>query len=228
MIIREHRGHDLRRVLSYVTRKGTYANHDETRVGPCYLLNSGFSELLFVETDTAIAIVTAVGDSRPDLKNRTLHLTFSPDPSTAPEEAHGDCLGAYWIAASHLGVTDRVAFLAFHEDGTDEDTAPAPHLHAVVALPSPETGQSVSLHRVREKLRHACDGYFGSAQSPGRDDLGRDPDQEPRTERHKERPNSDGMTEARPTPTDVQPIEPASKRGRRSRRRRKSDRGMDL
>lgn len=222
MITRESRGHDLGRIFRYAARLGEYADKDDTKVGPCYLLNSGLSSLGDIDIAYAQTVVQAIGDIRPDLKHTALHLTLSPPPDLPVDEARHQCLNAFQKAASDLDVTDRIAFLAFHTNASPQEGAPATHLHAVIALPCPETGQSVSLHRVRERLRDSVAN--ASIDESGTDFAPVDQKRQPPQEKSASDDNQPAVAEAQQTQT----IKPTAPPLRKKTKRRKRDRGMEL
>ncbi|WP_421880238.1 hypothetical protein [Pacificispira sp.] len=221
MIVRESRGKDLRRVFKYAARIGENANMDDTLVGPCYLVNTGFSQASDVEICHAQAALEAIADSRPDLKYTVLHLTFSPPPDRSFEAAREECLEAYGRAAHALNVSDRIAFLAFHSPRSPDNQIPPTHLHAVIALPCPETGQSVSMHRLRDRLFAVSDIPSTAGFTPDRSS--RMPNQ-PKQSQQQE-PNQNYTPKSTPVASTTQPGLPPA---RRKTKRRKRDRGLEL
>lgn len=155
MIIRERRLGAVGRVLAYVTRSGRYRDRADEVSGSAYLLNAGLTGVGAIPLSDAMAVVTACANSRPGLKNRALHLVVSPAPDHAerygPAQSRQDCLATLTRAMRAIGAEDRIALAVFHGTGHGRDKAQ--HLHAVIALPSPETGKSVPQHRLRERLK---------------------------------------------------------------------------
>ena len=160
MITRETRGRTAANVLRYVLRTGAHDDQDDTKVTDIYLLNSGLSVLGPMKASEAMQIVSEISKTRDDLKHTVLHLTFSPSRAEEGrylEDTKDTLIQSFFAATDALGVTDRVTLLAFHQPNIPAAAStPSVHLHAVIPLPSPETGRSVSMHRIRERLNEAC------------------------------------------------------------------------
>ena len=153
MIMRERRGRDAPRVLGYVLRSAKPRGDRETVVD-VRILNSGCGAVGTVSVAAARAMVEAAAASRPELLHRVLHLVLAPDPSeacrTTVPDTRRQCMRTLHHAMARVGLADRVALVAFHARPNE-----AGHLHAVIALPHPETGRSIAQHRLRERLRAA-------------------------------------------------------------------------
>ncbi|WP_430436949.1 hypothetical protein [Oceanibaculum nanhaiense] len=151
MIVRERRGRLSSRLIGYVTRTGVHAEHGRD-AADTILINAGLSHFGTVPLDAAKALMKAAGRNRTDLRHQALHLVISPDPEISllrgKEQSRQDCLVTLSLAMDRIGVADRLALASFHGEETE-------HLHAVIALPCPETGRSIPQHRLRERLRDA-------------------------------------------------------------------------
>lgn len=214
MIVRERRGRLSSRLLGYVTRTGVHAEPGQP-AADSVLINAGLSHLGSVSLDTAKAVITAAGRHRPDLRHQALHLVVSPDPTQSrlqgKERTRQDCLVALGLAMQRIGVADRVALASFHGDEAE-------HLHAVIALPCPETGRSIPQHRLRERLREAARDAAHELE------LQREPVREQKEEEREEPAPSPLDRAPLPTPIAPPPVRPVVRVRQRSRKR---ERGIE-
>jgi hypothetical protein len=228
MIIRERRLGTVGRVLAYVTRSGRYLDRVDEVAGQAYLLNAGLTGVGDIPLPDAMAVVTACANSRPGLKNRALHLVISPAPDHAercgPAQSRQDCLTTLTRAMRAIGAEDRIALAVFHGAGHGRDKAQ--HLHAVIALPSPETGKSVPQHCLRERLKAVALQVRQEIDLTLSRDMDIPQPQEQNAETSSTRENDADRTlaPAQPEPPQHAPREIRKKR----RRQRVKSRGMEL
>jgi hypothetical protein len=163
--------------------------------------------------DLSTIAIRTLAAHRPDLKHRIIHLTLSVDPRWASGRSRVQVRRAYDQVLSsvrtEIGLVDRVGVAILHGDGHSNWRAHHPartveHLHAVVALPHPDTLRSISAHRLHDKAARACrDGWqqlnassafadattsaaVTSTPEPGLDDVLRSISRQER-ERHRQR-----------------------------------------
>ncbi len=228
MIIRERRLGTVGRVLAYVTRSGRYRDRADEVAGPAYLLNAGLTGVGDIPLPDAMTVVTACANSRPGLKNRALHLVVSPAPDhtqqRGPAQSRQDCLTTLTRAMRAIGAEDRIALAVFHGAGHGRDKAQ--HLHAVIALPSPETGKSVPQHRLRERLKAVALGMQQEIELTLSRDMDIPQPQEQNAETSSTREDDTDRTLA---PAQPEPPQQAPRKTRRKRRRQRvKSRGMEL
>ncbi|MEQ9172280.1 MAG: hypothetical protein RIE87_13820 [Rhodospirillales bacterium] len=228
MIIRERRLGTVGRVLAYVTRSGRYRDRADEVAAPAYLLNAGLTGVGDIPLPAAMAVVIACANSRPGLKNRALHLVVSPAPDHAQRrgqpQSRQDCLATLTRAMRAIGAEDRIALAVFHGAGHGRDKAQ--HLHAVIALPSPETGKSVPQHRLRERLKTVALGMQQEIELT----LSRDMEvPQPLGQNTDTSQTQEGDADRTPPPAQPEPPQQAPQKPRRKRRRQRvKSRGMEL
>ena len=215
MIVRERRGRLSNRLIGYVTRTGVHAEQ-ERDAADTILINAGLSHLGTVSLDAAKALVKAAGRDRTDLRHQALHLVISPDPQISrlrgKEQSRQDCLVTLGLAMDRIGVADRLALASFHGEETE-------HLHAIIALPCPETGRSIPQHRLRERLREAA---RDASHELG---LERELPVDKQKEEEREEPAPSPLDRAPlPTPIAPPPVRPVVRVRQRSRKR---ERGIE-
>lgn len=118
--------------------------------------------------EVANAVIATLSAHRPDLKNRVVHIVLSADPAWMSTKSLSQTRRAYDDVLSHvlaeIGLHDRAGVAVLHADGhtawrSREFLEPAKiteHLHAVMALPQPESLRSIPLHRLQSRTREAC------------------------------------------------------------------------
>ena len=112
----------------------------------------------------SIAALKAISQTRPDLRHRVAHITLSVDPLQGLErglvQTRRDYLHVFSSVAAATGLTQRCGVLVLHSDGHSgvrrQVTESVEHLHAVVVLADPDTGRSIPLHAIRQRVRAVC------------------------------------------------------------------------
>lgn len=126
----------------------------------------------WVETDAerrdvfqrSIAALKAISRTRPDLRHRVAHITLSVDPlqslKCGSAQTRRDYLHVFRSVAAATGLSQRCGILALHSDGhsgvKQQSAEPMEHLHAIIVLADPDTGRSIPLHAIRQRVQAVC------------------------------------------------------------------------
>lgn len=196
-------GHDAARPLDYLLceKASDLGASVQSRMTAVTSFGLGFQEVEAEWIDapaqarqvfeTASIAIRALAGCRPDLKHRVAHFVLSVDPLRAQGRSKAQIRHAYLETLKQIlvtvGLRDRCGVGVLHADGHSKWRArnpaaePIEHLHAVFALPHPDTLRSISAHRLRQRVSDVCREVWRQSSDalPPRREEARAPDPSP-------------------------------------------------